>query len=136
MAGLKYGLLLGLIMFVMVRLVPQPAGSAILWLAVAMHLSFMAMRIWQRMHLPLVTTANILAATGSLFLAVVHFLGLTYASIPLAGLVPLGLVALAGPILFHIEARRHPEKWKAWEAAMRNSTVWDMLLGRHIPDLH
>lgn len=136
MAGLQYGLLLGLFMIAMVRLVPQPFGSMVLWFILAIHLSVMTVRIWQRMRLPYVTVAGILGVGGTLILGGTSWLGgYSFFTIPVIWPILTGPLVLAGSILLYIEARVHPEKWQVWHAAIRDSTVLDLLLGRHIPEV-
>jgi len=136
MVGLQYGLLAGLFMTVMVRLVPQPFGSIVLWFILAIHLAVMAVRIWQRMRLPYVTAALILGVGASLIHGGVSWLGgYSFFTIPIIWPILTGPLVLAGSILLYIEARVHPEKWQAWNATIHDSTVLDLLLGRHIPEM-
>lgn len=52
---------------------------------------------------------------------------------------PLGSILwwgfFAGPLLFLIESRLHRAKWVQWKQYMERQTAWDILKGRHIPDL-
>lgn len=135
MVALRFGLLIGLILTGMIRFAPQPLGSILLWSFFAVQLSIGAVRARQRMGLPLVATTLVLGAVGSLLLLGLSLFGYTLIALPLPWLIVCLLLALPGPILFFIESRRHPQEWAAWEESTRNSTVWDMLLLRHIPDL-
>lgn len=135
MVGLKYGLLGGLIMAYLIRFAPQPLGSIVLWSLLTVQLSVGAARMWQRMRLPLVTTALALGAVGTLLHLGLSLFGYTFLATPLGWRIVFWLLALPIPISFYIEARLHPQQWAAWEAVIRDSTVWDILLLRHIPDL-
>ncbi len=135
MVALRFGLLMGLILTGMIRFAPQPLGSILLWSFFAVQLSVGAVRAWQRLGLPLVVITLILGAVGNLLLLGLSLFGYTLIALPLPWLIVCMSLALPIPILLFIESRRHPQEWAAWEESIRNSTVWEMLLWRHIPDL-
>src|SRR3954451_1265612 len=52
MAGVKYGLLLASLLFVLGTLAPQPAGSIVFWTALSVHAVFGLGITWRRLRLP------------------------------------------------------------------------------------
>ena len=134
-SGSRYGLVLGLVMICLTMIAPQPIGSVIFWLALSIQLSFGTVQLWRRTGLPFATSAMIIGALVSFFLSWAYSRGYELFSLPLAWGIIVWLSIIAGPLLLFVESRVNPEKWKVWREASENSSVWDMLLGRHIPQL-
>jgi hypothetical protein len=58
-----------------------------------------------------------------------------FPDLPTASWVLVGAGFLSGPLLFLIESRVHREKWTQWKRYMERKNAWDILTGRHIPEL-
>ena len=40
-----------------------------------------------------------------------------------------------GAVCYIVESRVNRAKWQQWRSFMEDKTEWDVLLGRHVPDL-
>jgi hypothetical protein len=135
MAAAHYGLLLSVAIFVMTQLMPQPAGSVILFGFFAVQLSWGAVTCWRRTGLPFATAALVNAAVMSLCLVVLEASGH-----PFRALAPASWVLYVGGVittalLIWIESRVNQPKWKEWSRLMEHKNVWDIVTGRHFPEL-
>ncbi|MCL4191909.1 MAG: hypothetical protein KJZ87_09190 [Thermoguttaceae bacterium] len=77
-----------------------------------------------------------IAAASSATLAALAAAGYVFPDLPRASWAPVGAGIVAGPLLFLIESRLHRAKWMQWKQYMERQTAWDILKGRHIPNLH
>jgi hypothetical protein len=59
MASGLYGALLGVVMVVLTKVAPQPAGAVIFWSLICIQLAWVAMTCWRRTGLPFATAAMI-----------------------------------------------------------------------------
>jgi len=116
MAPALYGVLFGIAFFVFGRLVPQPMGAVILWSAIAIQLSLGAGICWRRTGLPFASVAMFHGSVMSVCLVVLALMGQ-----PFPNLAP--------------GSRVNRVKWAEWGRYMEHKSVWDILTGRHIPDL-
>lgn len=133
-APIRYGLSAGLAAGLLLALAPQPAGAVLLWVAVGGQTGIGALLVWRRMRLPYATAALTLATCASAMLVFVYSRGEGPLTEPV-GWAALGLLFTSGVLLAVLEPRANPAKWSAWRAVLRESSVRDLLLGRHIPDL-
>jgi len=56
--------------------------------------------------------------------------------LPTAFVGSIWLGFLLVPICLGLESLRNSREWQAWSASMGRTRVRDMLLFRHVPDLH
>jgi hypothetical protein len=130
-----YGLLLGVTIQVFTKTFPQPLGSITLWTLLTMQLTWGAVICWRRTGLPYATAAMAVGAVICSYLAILAATGRVLPHLSTPWWIPLAVSFVSSPILFFLESRRNPAKWKAWGAYMERTTLWDMLRGRHIPQL-
>lgn len=136
MAGaMMLGLLLALAGALLDLLAPQPAGWAVYWALIAAQLAWAARTCWRRTGLPYATAAMVVAGAMSAVLAGMATAGHLFPELARAWWWPLVLAGIAGPVLLQVESRAHPAEWRQWGAFMAESTLWDILTMRHIPDL-
>ena len=135
MAAGLYGGLIGVASIVFTTVVPQPIGSAILWAFFSLQLSWGAAICWRRTGLPFVTAALITGAIMSTCLVVLASVGHPFPEWPLESWVLFGSGAVLGPLFFFIESRVNRVKCRRWAHHMERQTVWDIVTGRHIPEL-
>jgi hypothetical protein len=135
MAGsASYGFLFGIAFVILARVAPQPAGSIVLWLLVAIHLACGSVVCWRRTALPCATAAIAINSATSSGFAVLAALGQVYPDIAPEYLVLAGLGVLSGAVLFFVESRLNRDKWARWKQHAARQTLWDILTVRHIPD--
>jgi hypothetical protein len=135
MAPALYGVLFGIAFFVFGRLVPQPMGAVILWSAIAIQLSLGAGICWRRTGLPFASVAMFHGSVMSVCLVVLALMGQPFPNLAPGSWVFFAGGALVGPVLFLVESRVNRVKWAEWGRYMEHKSVWDILTGRHIPDL-
>jgi len=135
MASMQYGALLGVVIVVLTKLAPQPAGAIILWSLFCIQLAWGALICWRRTGLPFATAAMINGSVMSAGLVVLALIGQPFPNLAQASWVLFGCGAAVGPLFLLIESRVNPEKWRDWKRHMETKTVWHILTGRHIPDL-
>lgn len=137
MQAALYGLLFGVVMFLLGDVAPQPAGSLVLWGGLALHGSWGARVLWRRTRLPFATAAVLVAVLLSLTFASASLEGYTLATPPqdLRWVVTIVGLALLSPVLLFVESKAHAAEWARWKEFMEDKTAWDILLGRHVPDL-
>jgi hypothetical protein len=130
-----YGFFLGMVTPLFTMVAPQPMGSILLWGALACQLTWGATLCWRRTGLPFATGAMAVGAAMSGVVAGLAAAGHVFPYLPIAwwGLVGAGF--LAPPLLFLIESRVHRAKWMQWKRYMEPMSAWDILRGRHIPEL-
>lgn len=135
MAAAQFGLFLGVAFFVLTKLVPQPAGSVILFGLFALQLSWGAVTCWRRTGLPFLTAALVNAAVMSLCLVVLAVIGRSVYDMAPESWVLFGGAAVTIPLLNRIESRVNQQKWNELSRHMEHKNVWDVLTGRHFPEL-
>jgi ABC-type polysaccharide/polyol phosphate export permease len=130
-----YGFFLGLGALLFIQLAPQPSGLILWWGFFAIQLTWGASLCWRRTRLPFATTAMVIAAASSGTLAVLAAVGHVFPDLPRTWWVPVGVGLFSSPLLFLVESRVHREKWMQWKQLMEQKNAWDILKGRHIPQL-
>ena len=135
MAAGLYGGLIGIAFFVFTTLLPQPIGAVMLWAFFSVQLSCGAVICWRRTGLPFVSAALITGAIMSTCLGTLAALGHPYPEWPLESWVLFAGGTVLGPLFLFIESRVNRVKWRQWSHHMERQTVWDILTGRHIPEL-
>ena len=131
-----YGFFLGVGALLFVQTAPQPFGSIVWWGFFEGQLTWGAVLCWRRTRLPFASAAMAIAAASSGMLAALAVAGHVFPDLPRAWWVPVGGGLLSGPLLFLIESRVHRAKWMQWKHHMERKNAWDILKGRHIPELH
>lgn len=134
MAGGLYGLLIGVAFIAMIRSGPQPLLGLVFYGLASLHADFAAIAIWQRTRLHLASAAVGLSAVALTVLGVAHVAGYVFPGIPWPLAVVCVSMSAASVLLMTREARRHPDRWKAWQHFMHDKSVLDIILLRHIPD--
>lgn len=136
MAGANYALFLVFAILVFRELMPQPAGSIILFGLFSVQLSWSAIICWRRTGLPFVTAALVHGAVMSVCLAVLAAMGRPFREMSAESWVLFVGASVTGPLLIHIESRVNKPKMNACrEYMMEHKNVWAILTGRHIPQL-
>ena len=132
--SLMYGCVLGLGFFLATTIAPQPAGSGI-WCSVLIQLGIGARLCWRRTGLPFITAAMAVAAANSALLATLAAAGRIYPEIPVAWWPLVGAGMVASPSLALVESRVNRARWNQWRVSTQRCSLWDILRGRHIPNL-
>jgi len=135
MASAVYGAFIGLAFLVFTRLVPQPVGSVLFWGVVSLQLSWFAITCWRRTGLPFVTAAGVTGAAVAMSFLVLGVFGHPFPGVGPEAWVPLAGVLVLGPLFLFIESRVNRAKWKQWAEHMAQRSAWDIVTGRHIPQL-
>jgi hypothetical protein len=134
-AGVKYGLLLAVEMFILFDVAPQPWGAVAFWLLQTTQLTIYTGVTWHRTRLVISTAGGAVAALACMLLLVLYASGYTLASLPRVWAIPVyGLIALV-PLSIIVEARIHRAEWAEWKEHMEAMGLLDLLLFRHIPKL-
>ena len=119
-------------MFAFVYLVaPQPAGMAILFGLVAAQLLFGTILTWVRTKLFLATAAMGFSAIWSAAFAILWWIDHRPFSWPF---IFLYATAILPTLMLGTESRIHPVEWAIWRRRSESVAMWEMLIGRHIPD--
>ncbi len=134
-ASAVYGMVLGLVFVLMTKFAPQPTSAVIWWSFFAVQLGIGARLCWRRTALPYATAAMTVGSVTSALLAVLASLGRVYPDLPPAWWPVIGTAMVAGPVLLMVESRVNRVRCNQWRAFMQRSSAWDVLWGRHIPDL-
>jgi len=130
-----YGMLVGVVIAVFTVILPQPAGSAIMWGLLSCQLSWSAVACWRRTGFPFATAAMVDGAVVSVCLFLLTLSGSDVSGLSREALVLLGGGTIGMVLLLVIEARTNPTKWRRWAQHMRHQTVWNIATGRHFPNL-
>jgi hypothetical protein len=130
-----YGFFLGLGAVLFMQAAPQPIGSIVWWGFFAGQLTWGAMLCWRRTGLPFATGAMAAAAGTSGVLAFLAATGHVFPNLPTVSWVLVGAGFVSAPLFFLIESRVHRAKWMQWKQHMERKNAWDILTGRHIPEL-
>jgi hypothetical protein len=133
--SVAYSLALGLAFVIFCREAPQPGGSVVFWLAVAVHLSLAASVTWIRTRLPFATVAMSLGVVAAVLIAASAVSGHAFPLLPMEWAFPVYTLLLVAPVCLLIESRAHRREWEHWKAHMQHMSALDILRGRHVPDL-
>ncbi|BCS33242.1 hypothetical protein TBR22_A24690 [Luteitalea sp. TBR-22] len=133
--SLMYGCVIGLGFFLATKVAPQPTGSVIWWSALTIQLGIGARLCWRRTGLPFVTAAMAIAAASCALLATLAAAGMVYPDLPAAWWPLIGASMVASPSLALVESRVNRAKWDRWRVSSQRCSLWDILRGRHIPNL-
>ncbi len=130
-----YGAILGLSALLCAQALPQP-GEVAFFGGMAAYLVWAAAVCWRRMRLPLVTMALTDGAAAS---AIYAISAATTGNPPWFLSDPWRLaffvLLCSSPVYLLMESRLHPDRWQAWRRYQEGKTVWDIMLGRHVPSL-
>jgi hypothetical protein len=130
-----YGFFLGVGAVLFIWTAPQPVGSILWWGFFAGQLTWGAALCWRRTGLPFATGAMAIAGATSGMLAALAAAGRVFPDLPRAWWPLVGAGLLLGPLLLLIESRLHRAKWIQWKRYMERKSAWEILMGRHIPEL-
>lgn len=133
-AAAKYGLLLGIVASAAFAL-RNPLVLALVCFLLSLELLAAAFIVWQRMRLPYSSAAMLSGAAALLLFGVWSLTGSSFIDRPWPELLALSILLADGPIFFWLDSRRHSDRWAAWRRAVESSSLRDMLLFRHIPQL-
>jgi hypothetical protein len=135
MASGLYGVLLGIVLYVLTALAPQPAGAIIFWSLICIQLSWGALTCWRRTGLPFASAAMVNGSVMSAGIVILALMGQPFPDLAPASWVLFGCGAAMGPLFLLIESRVNREKWREWARHMEHQTPWHIVTGRHIPNL-
>ena len=130
-----HGALGALWMFLLGTVAPQPIGAVVLWALFAVYGAWGATVVWRRTALPFATASALLATLIAALLAGLAMRGWAFPALPPGWTVAIVAAMFLGPILLLVESKVHPLQWARWKAYADNKGAWDILLGRHVPDL-
>jgi hypothetical protein len=135
MASGLYGALVGIVMFGLLRFLPQPTGAVIVWSLMCLQLAWGAMTCWRRTGLPFVTAAMINGSVMSLGAVALAFMGQPFPNLAPSSWVLFVCGLAVGILLLGLESRVNRHKWAEWSRFMEHMTPWDIVTCRHIPNL-
>jgi hypothetical protein len=130
-----YGLFLGLGALLFLQAAPQPIGSILWWGFLTGQLTWCAALCWRRTGLPFATGAMAAAAGSSGVLAVFGAAGHVFPDLSRASWVLVDAGLLCALLLLVVESRVHRAKWTQWKQFMERTSAWDIVTGRHIPEM-
>ena len=122
--SLMYGCVLAIGFFLATKIAPQPAGSVLWWSVLTIQLGIAARLCLRRTGLPFCALLATLAAAG-----------MVYPDLPAAWWPVVGASMVASPTLLLVESRVNRARWNRWRASSQRCSLWDILRGRHIPNL-
>jgi len=131
--AMLWGLSGGLLGFVFLALLPQPYGSVVWFVVVAIYALAGAVVVWRRTGLGWATAGIVVSAAGALLMARLQLFD-DWLVMPALGwlLGAMGLVFLTLLCAFVETARNHPA-WQRWEEELERVALWEMLLFRQVP---
>jgi hypothetical protein len=136
-AAAQFGLLLGVAIVAVSEVAPQPVGWVVFCTVWAMAGTWSAVICWRRTGLPYATASMVEGAFTMALLAVLAATGRVLPGVapPIGWFIVHALSVVAGTLLLWVESKKNPERWRAWRDYVERVTLWDVLRGRHIPDL-
>ena len=135
MAGSLYGVFVGAVIVFFTIALPEPLGWAICWSIFAVQLAVGAVVVWRRTGLHAMTCSFVWASGIAAVFAIACSRGMTFEDVLRRD--PLLLVAsisVAAALMFS-ERWWHPAAWAQFKRKADDSSVFDILTFRHIPDL-
>lgn len=135
MAPYLLGLLTVALIWMLETLLPEPSGTVVLWSCLTVALGTAAVVTWRRTRLPFASLAMAWAATASAALAAAGVAGVSWRTLVSENPIFTICAVLMCPTMFFIQARRDREAWRRWRERVESSSLRDMLLLRHIPNL-
>jgi hypothetical protein len=133
-AGTRYGLFVSIPLLVLLILAPQPLGASAAFALIAAQLAVGAAIVWRRTGLKYAAASMVTGGAGCALAAYLFAAGVDLWALSPASAAAL-LLLVGSPVLFVVEERANPEKWRAWREFMASKSVADVLRGRHIPHL-
>jgi len=135
MAPYLLGLLTVALIWMLETLLPEPSSTVVLWSCLTVALGTAAVVTWRRTRLPFASFAMAWAAACSTTLAAAGVAGFGWRMLVSENPILTICAVLVFPTMFFIESRRDREAWRRWRERVESSSLRDMLLLRHIPDL-
>jgi hypothetical protein len=140
--GRFIGSVLGIVVCSLTLFLSVPIVMAIVCVGLGPQLACLAVVILRRTRLPLMAAP---AVTGAVGCAVQIYVSIQTVKIGNVGrpqnladltyLWPMAATAAAIPLLILAAWWWHRDQWNVWKVAVRDCSVTDMLLFRHVPDL-
>lgn len=130
-----YGVLIGLGVFVLLVLMPQPVGSATLGLLFAVHYGMRAILTWRRTKLRKVAASLTLVAALSALVTIGAAGGYSLSTIPTPWAWFMTLLGGFALFLLLAESVQERAQWEEYRRKTGRGTLWTILSGRDIPDL-
>lgn len=130
-----YGAILGLAGFAFTRLLPQPVGSMLFWSGLAAYLAWGAIVWWRRTGLALTSAAVAIGSFAAAILVGLAIAGRVYPDIPVEWWILLATLCLVAAACMVAESRIHRGHWRRCRGCVEGKSPWDVLRGRHVPDL-
>jgi hypothetical protein len=139
MTGAYYGVVFAVLMFVLGRWAPQPAGSIVLWSLLSAHVAFTLWIMWYRLRLPWYSAGCVAALLASLTMIPVSARGLDLATmvteLPLPIVVAIWSAILFVPLAIGLESLRDSPEWRALSEQTKRASLWEMIRFRHVPQI-
>lgn len=139
MTGAYYGVALAVLMFVLGRWAPQPAGSIALWSMLSAEAALSLWIMWHRLRLPWYSAGCLAALLASLAMIPVSARGLDLATmiteLPLPIPVAIWSALLFIPLAIGLESLRDSPEWRALSAQTRRASLWEMITFQHVPHI-
>lgn len=134
-APVLYGGVLAVLIFVCRDLIPHPYGLLFLFGLNAILLLRTGVLVLTRLRLPYAASSMFLGGVGFLSAMAFTLAGFTLDTLPTPAKIAYVVLGMAGVLVLHAEIWASPERWKAWGDHMQDSTLLDVFLGNHIPEL-
>lgn len=135
-AGIRYGLFLGLGMVLLFDVAPQPTGAVAFWALQTVQLTIYSAVTWRRTGLVVSTVGGGGAALASFVLMVLHAAGYSWSTFPKPWAWVVYVLIAMVPVSVIAESKIHGSEWNRWKRHMEGMGLTDVLLMRHIPNLH
>lgn len=132
--GTRYGIASGLVIFVLLWLAPQPAGTLVLvaWITIGLFAAGVA--TLHRTPFVFMGTGMLLGALETVVIGSLIVAGVVSAPPVEPWTLVFGVATiLVFPALMWLEKRRAPEEYETWKRVARRAGVVDFLFLRHIP---
>lgn len=132
---MEYGLLVFVAYLLLTSLIPGNVGRMVFWGVGAAQLAWGAALVWRRTRLPFAAAALVIGSVGFGVAIFVTAIGYDLFALSVGSVLLCSVFLVTGPLCFWIESRRHPKQWQRWREHMFHMGAWDIVMGRHVPNL-